>query len=297
MDSFKPKAIPVVQQLIQSTKTHVFLLLAAALFAGQYIIRSEEPQRWVQKITHSQGVSPSKSKYAQSETQNGSARDEQDPKDADSGQQQLSSLRNREITVTAAVEQPIQVGSGTTTPETTADSNSPLFRITYAEVPTETVAKWVNESSGAGLYQNLQEYSAGILNEFRKKMDSNVHVLKVSEKKLQVGQADTNFSGAIADDSGQMIGLATSIEFKSFENATVHGSVMVNRNHRQLRDHFPAEFDLPRHAAFFMLGALRIGSFQNERAQLNMPPFQIFKSPEFMTRKTEFVIIVEPEYK
>ena len=299
MESFKPKATPLFQQLIESTKTHVILLIIAALFVGQYIIRSEEPQRWVQKMTRSQGVSQTKSKFNNSSNEGlaDSASEKADAATKNLDKEQLNSLRHQEISVSSAVEQPIQAGSGIANSETSGETNAPVFRIIYAEVPTEVVTKWVNESSNAGLYQNLPEYSAGILSDFKKKMDATVHVLKVSEKKLQSGQSDTNLSGTMGGENGQMIGLATTVEFKSYENAIVHGSVVVNRNHRLVRDNFPAEFDLPKNAAFFMRGAIRLGSFQNERMQLNMPPFQVFKSTDFITRKTEFVIIIEPEYK
>ena len=300
MESFKPKAVPLFQRLIQSTKTHIILLLIAALFAGQYIIRSEEPQRWVQKITRSQGASQTKAKFNQADAKgstNSSSEASARQNNDDDESEQLGSLRNKELTVAAAVEQPIQTGTATSDAAREAVAMNPTFRITYAEVPTDVIMKWINESSNAGLYQNLQEYSAGILTDFRKKMDSSVNVLKVAEKKMLPGQSETNFSGTIGNESGQMIGLATVVDFKSHENGVVHGTAVVSRNQRPVRDSFPAEFDLPKNAAFFMLGTIRSVSFQNERSQLTMPPFQIFKSPEFMTRKSEFVIIIEPEYK
>ncbi len=300
MESFKPKAVPVFQRLFQSTQTHVILLLIAALFAGQYIIRSEEPQRWVQKMTRSQGASQTKAKFDQAAAlgATNSSSEASDSQNQNVKGEQLDSLRNKELTVNATVEQPIQTGNSAGQ-ELSRDAGltNPTFRIIYAEIPTDVIVKWINESSNAGLYQNLQEYSAGILTDFRKKMDASVNVLKIAEKKMLPGQSETNFSGTIGNESGQMIGIATVIDFKSHENGVVHGTVIVSRNQRPLRDSFPAEFDLPKNAAFFMLGTIRSVSFQNERSQLNMPPFQIFKSPEFMTRKSEFVIIVEPEYK
>jgi hypothetical protein len=303
MEAFKPKADPVLQKIFKSTTTHIFILLLAALFVGQYVIRIEEPQRWVQKITRFQAVSKSKSKSTHSsevtetdEAQQKAARTELVSDNA----AQLQGLKNKEIEVNGATEQPIQVGqqnSAIASGDSSSDIQNPTFRIIYAEVPTDMIAKWVNESSNAGLYQNLQDYSAGILSDFRKKMDSSVHILKISEKKLAVSQSDTTFSGTLSDEGSQMIGLATALDYKSNENNIVHGTVVVNRTQKQVRDHFPAEFDLPKSSVFFMLGVLRRQSFTAERGSLNMPPFQIFKSTDFMTQKTEFVIIIEPEYK
>lgn len=305
MQAFKPKSVPLTKKFFQSTTTHVALLLIGTVFVGQYVIRSEEPQRWVQKITRSQGVTKSKSKFDDSSV-NDSGVAESASEASQKNQQnwnpqaQLESLRNKEIAVNANVEQPIQTGSSASTEANAAgnpETIEPTFRVLYAEVPIATMNRWVSDSSNAGLYQNLQDYSAGIVPEFRKKMDSTVRVLKSAEKKLAPGQSDTNFSGTVGEESGQIIGIATNIEFRNQENGVVHGSIMVNRTQRQGRENFPAEFDLPRGAALVLMGTIKSNSFAAEREQLSMPPFQIFKSPDFAARKTEFVIILEAEYK
>lgn len=306
MQSFKPKSIPVAKKIFQSTTTHVVLLLAGAAFVGQYVIRSEEPQRWVQKITRSQGVTKSKAKFDNENESSGIA---ESASEADDPNEQLASLKNKELAVNANVEQPIPVGSNassafegnqagsTQNTLNTRESNlnEPTFKTLYAEVATSTVSRWIADSSNAGQYQNLQEYSAGILPEFSKRMDTTIRVLKSTEKKLGIGQGDSQLSGTVGDNSGQMIGLAANIEFRSQENGNIHGTIGISRMQRQNRDNFPAEFDLPKGSAFFILGTIRPDSFPAEREILNMPPFQIFKSPDFAARKTEFVIILEAE--
>lgn len=296
MQAFKPKSVPLSKKIFQSPKTHVFILLVAAIFVGQYVIRSEEPQRWVQKITRAQGATKTKAKFDDTQADQNyevsESASEMDKRD------HLASMRNQELEVNANVEQPIQVGSNesNSASATEAQTNEMKFRILYAEVPTNIVNRWITDSSNAGLYQNLSRYSAGIVTDFRKKMDSSVRILKSAEKKLGPGQSDTNFSGTVGEESGQIIGIVTNVEYRSNEGASVHGTIVVNRTQKQGRDNFPAEFDLPKGAAFFMIGTIRDNSFPNERDQLNMPPFQILKSPDFVARKTEFVIILEPEY-
>jgi hypothetical protein len=316
MQAYKPKSQPLLKKIFANTTTHVFLLLAAAVFAGQYIIRSDEPQRWVQKITRSQGVSKSKAHFQKDDEASQGSEKKSALADNYDSENQLDSLKNKELSIEADFEEPIQAvapnqnaTAATATVSTSGklaaprageslqDINTPTFRIIYAEVASDIISKWIAESSSQGQYQNLQDYSAGILTDFRKKIDSNMRVLKTSEKRLNLGQADTNFSGTMSDENNQLIGLAATIEYKSNDNGVVHGTIVVNRNNRQQREHFPAEFDLSKSAVFFMLGTLKRQSFPAEKADLTMPPFQIFKSPDFMTRKTEFVIIVEPEYK
>lgn len=307
MDSYKPKSVPLTTRIRQSTKTHIILLLVTTVFVGQYVIRSEEPQRWVQKITRSQGVTSSKAKFSDDSnypsgvTQSASEVSEESSIRGASTEN-LDSLRNRELQVVSQTERPIEVGNsanGGATDSTTGktETTETTFRIIYAEVPSTLVAKWIADSSSSGLYQNLNEYSAGIIADFRRQIDSSMRILKASEKKLSPTQSDTNFSGTVGEESGEIIGIATNLEFRSQQNGSVHGGIMVNRTQKNGRENFPAEFDLPRGAALFLLGAIKLNSFPVEREQLNMPPFQIFKSPDFLARKTEFVIILEPEYK
>lgn len=315
MLSYKPKSQPVLKKILQSGLFQVSLLTVVAILVGQYIIRSDQPQKWVQKISRFQGVTKSVNKTASSTTTQASSIADVT---AEPGQE-LQDLRNQEIAIPVASE-PLagtmatmaavglneavsgNVGAataGTTkSADVTLEASTPTFRLTYAEVTRENLSKWINDSANAGLFQNLQNYSAGILTDFRRRSDTTMTVLHTIDKKLALGQSDTTLSGSVTDDANsQMIGISTSIEYRTNENAVLHGSIMVSRNNRQTRENFPAEFDLPRGAVFFMIGALKSNHFLNEKNRLTMAPFQILSSADFMTQKTEFVIILEPEYK
>ncbi|MBC7465206.1 MAG: hypothetical protein H7256_04385 [Bdellovibrio sp.] len=171
-----------------------------------------------------------------------------------------------------------------------------LFKLTYAEVNRDVLQRWISDSSNLGLFQNLQEYSAGILPDFAKRGDKILQYLKTTEKKLSIGQIETNVSGKMSDDGLQVVGLSVNYELKSFDGI-VHGAITVARNGRQSRDRFPAEFDLPKGSVFFLVDSLTPQSLGPERNELNMAPFQIFKSQDFMTQNSKFVILIEPVVK
>jgi hypothetical protein len=308
MLSYKPKSPPMAKTILQSGLFQVVLLIVVAVFVGQYIIRSDEPQKWVQKITRSQGVVKLNTKNLSATKLDSSSQKPTQPGN------ELQALRNQEIAIPVASEKSL-LGAGSSEAvssnsastmaaatgknlDATAETTTPTFRLIYAEVNRENLAKWVNDSAGAGLYQNLQEYSAGILTDFRKRSDITLNQLLTTDKRMALGQSETTLSGSVSDDANaQMIGLSTAIEYRTNENGVLHGSIVVSRNNRQTRETFPAEFDLPRGAVFFLIGALKNTHFLNEKSRLTMAPFQILRSPDFMTQKTEFVIILEPEYK
>nr|AIA19194.1 Unknown Function [uncultured bacterium] len=158
------------------------------------------------------------------------------------------------------------------------------------------MSQWVNESNSTGLYQSLPEYAVGILNDFKKRNDK-FQTLKSADLKIQAGKSASDVSGVMSDDNTQLLGLTVNVELKSFENEILLGSILVNKSGSQGSEGYPSEFELPKGSAFFLIGALKVENFQTDKNKLTGPPFQIFKSQDFMTRKTEFVIILEPVYK
>ena len=308
MYSFKPQKKPIMNQIFGNAGVQIALLLITAVLVGQYIFHSQEPQNWVQKITHFQGTNKSvKSKNSTKPAAEQTSMDEADATNESAETSQAETLGKREKGAGRSTEL-ANTASGGIQNATAAqasqsgaqDLSSVNFKITYVEIATEMLTKWINESSNLGLYQNLEQYSAGIISDFKKHGDNFQQKLKTSDIKLNLGGSNSSLSGLMSDDGNQILGLITAIEYKSNENGIIHGNISITRSSAQSSEFYPAEFALSKGAAFFIIGALKRGGSaadRAERAKLSMPPFQIFKSPDFMTRKTEFVIIIEPDYK
>lgn len=320
MATYKPKIVPTSEKIFKSSLTHIFILLILSLFIGQYIIHNEEPQTALVMSSKNSNFKKTKNNEAIAIQDNSITNQDknQDPnaeknteKNTDKNLEQKSDtqLNKNENNMLAASgdisqtldsikNEEIKIESNASSTTSSNENYSVNFKITYAEVSTSLISKWINESSNAGQLQSQSDHSLGVLTDFRKKIDSGFQSLKVSEKKLSLGQADTQLSGSVNEDGASIMGLATHIEFKSNENNLIRGSVSINRNNKQSSDAFPSDFELPKDSALFVVGILKQNSFtQAEKKELSMPPFQIFKSIDFMTQKTEFVIVIEPVYK
>lgn len=308
MQSFKPKAESSFFKFLKNPILHVLILFAAATYFGRQILQNREPQKWTATSSRYQGIPnnpASASKTTINETSTTSSvsntstdstdntttastsQSQSSAKSADSNQ--LADLKNKEIQV-AVSNQP-------TANETKIDINAPVFRVTFVEISNDTLNRWMTDSASQGQYQNISDFSVGFLNEFRKRTDLNFQVLKSFDKKVQLGQIETELSGRLTEDGSQMMGLTTSIDYKSHDNNGLRGLVTLARNQRMSRENFPIEFELNKGAALYIVGFLKRNHFQNERDILSTAPFQIYKSNDFMTQKTEFVIVIEPEYK
>lgn len=298
MQSFKQKKQPLVKLLLDNAGVQVGILLIAAVLVGQYIFHSQEPQKWVQKITHFQGISTSKKTLDTNDgTSANSSHLEQTSEENENSSSLTGSLTDS-LAGTPPESSRQELGANQAKAMPAAiNTNSIGFKVTYAEVSLDMLSRWVAASTDLGLYQNLTDYSAGIIYDFKKREDKLQQTLKSVDIKLSPGSTDSSLSGLISPDGNQIIGLIIAIEYKSSENEIIYGTVNVTRSNLQSSETYPAEFALAKGAAFFIVGALKRENFAAEQVQLNMPPFQIYKSSDFMTRKTEFVIIVEPDYK
>ena len=308
MQSFKQKKQPAYKRIINNAFVQIGILLLIAVLLGQFIFQKQEPQGWVQKLTPFQSqfkpnktVSLSNSASEKTVTEQNSLEKNQDNSNtsynvdsANNTNQNLPpSNQRRHFDDNPAFAPPPVL----TTQNGNQDLSSITFKVTYAEISQDILAKWVSDSSELGLYQNLSEYSAGIIYDFKKYGDTFLQTLKTANIKLSTGNANSNLSGTMTNDGSQMLGLVAVIEYKSNENEIIHGNINITKSNSLGSESLPAEFSLPKGAIFFMIGAIKRDNFLQERNTLTMPPFQIFKSPDFMTRKTEFVIIVEPVYK
>ena len=302
MQSFKPKEVPLLNKILGNAGLQIALLFIAAIFVGQYIFHSQEPQSWVQKITHFKGFNKSAKAAGSSHTTSADFNSDTatETETSSSRAAKAEAFRNREFSAKSSADSATaaaianQQNGGTNGAQ---DLSSVNFKITYGEISTEMLAKWVTDSSNLGLYQILQEYSAGIIYDFKKRGETLHQNLKTADLRLNIGATNSNLSGIMSEDGSQMMGLVAAVEYKANDNEVVQGTISITRSGPSGNEVYPAEFALPKGAVFFMIGTVKRTVSTSERAKLDMPPFQIFKSPDFMTRKTEFVIILEPEYK
>jgi hypothetical protein len=310
MQSFKPKEVPFFKKLVSSTGFQLGVLILITLISVQFIFNRYSPQKFSQKNSRSQGTFKS-----EENPDSNSSEAEEESEETNQDSRPLASVGSDSVESASLLDRSQQLGragSGTNDNSVNATNTSGTtsiageqeaqfygkLRVIYAEVPIDTINKWITDSSNLALYQSLSDYSVGILPEFKKRNEV-FQVLKTYEVEFKPqASSNTNISGIMSDETNQLIGFSTLVERTGrLNDGTLVGQINVAKRGRVESESYPSEFELPKGSAFFLIGALKVENFQSDRAKLQMPPFQIFKSNDFMTRKTEFVIIVEPDYK
>lgn len=293
MQRYKPKEQPLLIRVFGNTTFQIIALLVATFFVGQYVLNKPAPRKFVQRmiypVSKSESVRVAEEETAQTERMQASSNSEEAASVAGS----TGFRANLGDEGDAKAGHTTAAGNAS---KNTGDRQLHQLKLIYAEVPVETVNRWITLSNSSGLYQSLPEYSVGILTDFRRLTDK-FESLKTTDFQLPIGVNNSKVEGVMNDDGTQLIGMTLNVELKSAENETLLGSISVNKTGPQGLESYPSEFELPKGSAFFLIGALKVENFQMDRTKLTMPPFQIFKSQDFMTRKTEFVIILEPVYK
>lgn len=300
MQAYKPREKPFFTKLIESTLFQITVLVIVAVIIGQVILgRSGHSVLSLgQKTFRSKGISKSESAVGEKDADNFEEVQPTDKNKVMSGAAASLSAGTDDangapgaaasVSAKAAIDPNARAGS--------AAASAVSFKLTFAEVPANLINSWITESNNNGLYQSLPEYSVGILYNYPKKTDL-FQTLKQVEIKIVPGSSNTNLAGLVNEDGSELIGFATQIDLKAIENDALIGHFNLTKGSRQGTDNYPSDFELPKGSAFFIVGTLKTENFTAERSRLQMPPFQIFKSQDFMTHKTEFVIIVQPYYK
>ncbi len=295
MQSFKPQKKAFLIELFSSTWLQVSVLIVAAAFLAHMILNRAHSKDYSQKNFRSQGIS--KSTSAINDESTNSADEIVATQSEENSYNKAEMDASDPLSNTAATDNKALLNRTSLAAAAAAETNTTYkFKLIYAEVPNALAGKWIVESTNTGLYQSLPEYSMGIIYDFNKKAEK-FEVLKQTELKIPLGSQATNLAGLMSEDGSELIGLATSVELKSIDNESLIGHFNLTKGSGQNIENYPSDFELPKGSAFFVMGTLKIENFLAERTKLQMPPFQIYKSNNFMTRKTEFVIIVQPDYK
>lgn len=309
MLAFKPRQKSFLKKLADNVAFQIIALVLVAVVAGTYLFRStnsasfsKKTERIFSKTNYKTASQPIASidtgsnKETFGELTNKSITIDDNSAQSLEATQPASSSLPQPLANAAAGAQSAALAKGDSE-QTKTEPGAVMFKVRYLEVSREVLQRWINDSSSTGLFQNLQDYSAGILPDFNARGDKILQYLKTSEKILSPGQSEEQITGKTLDDRTTVMGLSVHYDFKSMDAGSVRGSVNIGRLGRQNRDVFPADFELRKGAVFFIVDILTPQSFPIERRDLTMAPFQIFKSPDFMTQNSKFVILIEPLLK
>jgi hypothetical protein len=258
----------------------VFMLVCVASLIAYFIANSDHPQNWVRKISYS-----SKSSSLISQKQNSTQTLNETNPSTD-----VQVVPSSEANMNALATE-----SNTNNLETVDSENiSAEVKFTFAEISRNDLAAWINESQRLELLQLNNDFSAGILPNFKSKFQSSFKELKMESKKIFLKKPQALLFGKTIDETSEFVGFQANLDLKSVENQTTKGHLNITKISRYEKIELPIEFELQKDALFFINWKTAMSGFENENLLFTTPPFQILKSVDFLNQKTEFIILIEP---
>lgn len=180
----------------------------------------------------------------------------------------------------------------------------------YAEVPRGRLNAIFSASRATGQFMNFNEYTAGILPDFKKNVldRSEIVILHKEDRRLRTARTlQWSYSAKNRMNPSIEVGLTTFFELGELENNNLRGNLEIQRNWLEpspngslelQRKSFPAIFEIGGETGFFMSGVLPPGPGIGgpiEEDLMNFEVYKILRSPRFRAGQSEFVIFVDFE--
>ena len=279
MIAFKPLHSEDTESFFKSGLFQVMILIAIAAVVSYFISQNNRPQNWVRKITYS----------AKSGT-NTAIPPISTP--TENTTQEVQVVTSPEANLNALAAEPptgLQNESAAETENQTAE-----IKFTFVEINRNDLLNWINESQRLDLYQSMTDFSVGIIPNYKSRFQTTYKELKSEQKKLFIKKPQALLFGKTIEETSEFIGLQTNLDLKSKENQSTKGHVNITKVTRYGKTELPIEFELSKDALFFIHWKTALVGLENENFLFSTPPFQILKSQDFLSQKSEFIILIEP---
>jgi len=294
MLAFKPKEEPFFTKLFKSGLFQFLMVVLLGVGVTWFVIRSDRPQQWIQRINRFASVSPSsnsslstQSNTSPQSTEAGIAADAADfeapPAQANAWSARIASATesamSAEVGTTATAPVSLtRIASGT------AKLKIQMVEIDHDYLDTLTADRNGQNSNVSDDIKSFRSYPDLIVNSsFFTVLKTDTIEFNRDKKNLSVTAGNNTrgfiFAFKVLDD-------LPDATFRFFE-------VDFTKNHPNDAQQVGFEMFIAAREKYIISGAGLISYFETESNLANVSPFQIFKSPAFTNQKTTFAIIIE----
>ena len=186
-------------------------------------------------------------------------------------------------------------------------SKSVKFKIEYVELSQMALQRLVDESKANNQFVSFGDYSVGLITQLDRRTspfraNSNLKTYETKEQLTQIGSPSQWFIGSKNEETDYEYGVATVITLAESSEDVVRGEVEIIRSLRESPDKqsppikrsFPAQFELGKETGIFISQILPhrpVSDLEDELLGTNL--FQIYQSPRFQNKNSEFVIFIQ----
>lgn len=185
----------------------------------------------------------------------------------------------------------------------TATPDVANVRIFVAEISRRALDELHEESRALGQFNKFADYYAGIIPHMDRKIapsNKEIKVLFRDQKPIGPQRPVQFFQGINSGDLENEIGFRYYIEMQETDGVVFRGHIELIRSWRDQpqmplqKEIYPAVFELTQGSGFFMSGLIpRRSLFPNEGELLNISPFEILNSRNFLLGASDSILFLE----
>lgn len=294
MLAYKPKEDPFLIKIAKSGMFQFLMVVLLGVAVTTFVVRTDQPQQWIQKINRFASVSPNPSQQAKTEA--GIAEDQAEfeapPPQANTWAARTASPTEMAATAEGAAAtggapqaQAFRAGNGDANPTQTV-SQTAKVRIQMVEIDHDYLNNIMNESYGdrTTIGGDVISYKSSAPIKLNL---ANVRILKTDIMTF----SETKNNSVSAGNSTRWIRLA--INAQDISSMQKSFTAMYIKNHPNDTQQIPIDLSLGPGEQLYLSGTGLLTYFDLEPDLANVAPFTIFKSTDYRNQKTTFAIIVD----
>lgn len=289
MLAYKPKEVPLLTRIAKSGMFQFLMVVLLGISVTYFVVRTDQPQQWIQKINRFASVSPNASQKAKTEA--GIAEDQAEfeapPPQANTWAARAASPTEMNATTAkssaagAGAATALRAGTGDVSPAQTVSATAKV-RIQMVEIDYDYLMNnFMND--------DMKTLDGDIIHSVsdQKINDANINVLKTDIMDF----TSTKNNSVSAGNNVRWIRFTVNVENIEGKIKIFNGFFI--KNHPNDTRQITLPLTLAPGLKHILFGPRLLSYFEAETDLANQPPFMIFKSADYRNQKTTFAIIIE----
>ncbi len=319
ISSYKPPQQPLFQRLLKSNLVQLGLVAVVILVVANYLINKKDTTL-TERVNYLKGNLQISSQKPMPSPAPASTTPVAPP-----SEQAASMEASSAMMATKAATPPAADNAPATPPSASASANlvksversaetagenktQHAVKISYYEISKRVRELLFDESRGTGQFNSYGDYTAGILNQFHRRLPSlgKEAVLLYSETKVLGNENVANwFIGGIESGNENPIGFRNILELTEIDQNSFRINFELIKNWKEpaegnttafVKISYPLQVDMLKTSACFIWGILNPNTIVDREDNINtVPPFTILKSRDFRMQQSQLLILIEIE--
>ncbi len=291
MLSFKPIDLPIHKKLLKSGLFQFMFVLVLGTIIAYLVVNTNQPQQWVQRINRFKTLSVPNSAPVKTTLAESSENIED---------LAVATAAPAEVIIEAASQELVNSFATTNTERSQATSAAASktqalkVKIMMIEIDREFLNSLFLYAQNQNFLLSDSGIKAASIPDLMKKINIPFVTLKSTNDPVEIDQIFSQWSGQNSPNEQDTAGLQLDLKSHIKSKGLLSVDIKLSRsNYQSLTTLFEFNFEAVKNSTLLVNGRNLLSEFEFKNQLHSVSPFNIFKSVDFKSEKTEFAILVE----